>query len=66
MRKRKDYTPKIPPIGFVADDGQWFDIQLVKPNIRTYWIKLLPNGKTIKINRKSPKLRYELAHTKET
>lgn len=57
-KRKKDYTPKILPVGFVSDKGEWFDIQLIKPNIRSLWIKLLPDGKTIKISKKSPKLRY--------
>jgi len=58
-RPRKDFTPARPPVGFVTDSGQWFDVRLVKPTVRCFWIKLLPDSKTIKVRRTSDKLRYE-------
>lgn len=58
-KKKKDFTPRTPPVGFVTDGGQWFDVSLIKPTIKNFWLKLLPDGKTIKIKRNSQKLRYQ-------
>lgn len=61
-KPKRDFTPSRMPVGFVTDAGQWFDVKLVKPTVKCFWLKLLPDGKVIKVKRRSNKIRY----TKET
>lgn len=53
------------PISFVANVGKKhpllgvpkeFKIRVVKTNIRSYWLELLGEGKTIKVKKSSKKL----------
>jgi len=53
------FNPPNPPVGFVTDSGKWFDVELVKANIKTYHLRLQGPNKVIKVRRNSPKLRYK-------
>jgi len=53
------------PVGYVTTDGKWFDVELKKTNIRTFWLKLVGDkgGKVIKVRKDSPKLQYTRKET---
>jgi len=63
--KKGHSTNTAKPIGYVTTAGNWFDVELKKTNIRSYWLKLLgpKGGKVIKVRKNSPKLQYKRKET---